>query len=79
MLVPATQPRLLLQQLLGIPDFHVLGIQPHFDLFADQPAGHRVAVALDMNHAALVHATAASLARFQPTRRQRSQQPHLLH
>jgi hypothetical protein len=73
MLVPATQARLPLDQLLGIPDFHVFGIQPRLDLFADQPARHRVAVPLHMDHAALVHATTAALARLQAPRGQRPQ------
>lgn len=77
-LVPPAQARLPLDQVLGIPDFHVLGVQAHLDLFADQPAGYRVAIALHMDHAAWVHATAAALTRFQPPRRQRPQPRPLL-
>jgi hypothetical protein len=68
-LVSAPQARQPFDQLLGIPDFHVLGIQPGLDLLADQPTRHRVAVPLHVDQAALVHATALSLACFQPPRR----------
>jgi hypothetical protein len=78
LLVSAPQARQPFDQLLGIPDFHVLGIQPHLDLLADQPARHRVTVPLDVNQAALVHATPPSLARFQPPRRQRPQHRQFL-
>lgn len=77
-LVPAPQPRHSLDQLLGIPDFQVLGIQPGFDLLADQPARHRVAVALHVDQTPLVHATGLPPARFQPTRRQRPQHRQFL-
>jgi len=76
--VPAPQPGQHLDPLLGIPDLQVLDEQPHLDLFADQPAGHRVAVATDVNQAALIDLHPQSLARLQPPHRQRSQHRHLL-
>jgi len=69
LLVPASQTRQALDQLLGVPDLQVLDIQPGLDLLADQPARHRVAVPLDMDQAALVHATTPPLTGFQPPRR----------
>lgn len=77
LLVPAAQPRLTLHQLLRVPHLDVLGIQPHFDLLADQPAGHHVTVPLHVNQTALVHTTTPPLARFQPPRRQRTQHRQL--
>jgi hypothetical protein len=55
----------------------VLDEQLHLDVLADEPAGHRVAVAADVNQAALVHLHTQPLARLQPPRRQRSQHRHL--
>lgn len=77
LLLPAPQTRQPFDQLLGIPDLHVLGIQAGLDLLADQPTRHRVAVPLHMDQAALVHATTPPLARFQPPRRQRLQHGQL--
>jgi len=73
-LVPAPQTRQPLQPLLGIPHVQMLGVQPHLDHFADQPARHRVGVPLDVQRAAAVHATADLLERLQPQHRQRPQQ-----
>jgi hypothetical protein len=78
LLVPATQPRQPLDQLLRIPHLHVLGIQPGLDVLADQSARYGVAVSLDVNQATAVHATAPPLARFKPSRRQRPQYGQLL-
>jgi hypothetical protein len=72
-LVPAAQTRQSLQPLLRAPHVQVLGIQPHLDHFADQPARHRVGVPLDVDRAAAVHATAELLERLQPQPRQRPQ------
>ena len=78
LLVPATQPRQYLDPLLRVPDLHVLDEQPHLDVLADQPAGHRVAVTADMDQAALIDLRTQPLARLQPPRRQRPQFHYLL-
>jgi len=77
MLVTPPQARQTLDQLLGVPHLQVLDEQAHLDLLADQPAGHRVAVAIDGNQAATIHAGPHPLARFQAPGRQRPQ-PHAL-
>jgi len=77
LLVPAAQTWLPLDQLLGVPHLDLLGIQADLDFLADQPAGHRVTVPLDVNQAALVHATTSPLACFQPSCRQRTQHRQL--
>jgi len=71
LLVPAAQPRQHLDPLLAVPDLQVLDEQPHLDRLADQPAGHRVAVAADVDQAALIDLRPQPLARLQPPRRQR--------
>ena len=78
--VPATppQPGQLLQPLLAVPDLDPLGVQPGLDALADQPAGHRVDVALDPHGAARVHPHLQPLARLQAVPRQRPQQGPLL-
>jgi hypothetical protein len=77
LLVPAAQARQPFDQLLGVPDLHVLGVQPNLDLFPDQPARHRVAVSLHVDQAALIHTTTPPLPPFQPPRRQRPQHRQL--
>ena len=76
--VPTAQPGQHLDPLLAVPDLQVLDEQPHLDGLADQPAGHRVAVAADVDQAALIDLRPQPLARFQPPRRQWSQHRHLL-
>jgi hypothetical protein len=71
LLAATPQTRLALHQLLRVPHLYLLGIQTHLDLLADQPAWHRITVALHVNQAALVYPTPPPLARFQPPRRQR--------
>jgi len=71
MLVTSAQARQTLDQLLGVPHLQVLDEQAHLDLLADQPAGHRVAVAADVDQAALIDLRPQPLARLQPPRRQR--------
>jgi len=61
-LAPAAQARQPLDQLLGIPDLHLLGVQSHFHPLADQPAEHRVIVPRHMDDAAFVHAGTQPLA-----------------
>jgi hypothetical protein len=77
-LAPPAQPRQHLDPPLGVPDLQVLDEQPHLHLLADQPAGHRVAVAADVDQAALVHPRPQPLARLEPPRRQGPQHRHLL-
>jgi hypothetical protein len=81
--VAAAQPGQHLHPPSGIPDFHVLDRQPYLNVLTDQPAGHRVAVAADVDEAAAIHPQPQPLARLQPPCRQRPQhrqllrQPHL--
>jgi len=60
------QPRQRVDQPVPVPDFDPVGEQPRFDRFADQPAVHRVGVAMNVDQAAGV-----DLARHLQTRRQR--------
>ncbi len=55
MLAPPAQARHLLDLLLPIPDFHLVHVQPRLHLLADQPARHRVHVAVHIDQAARVH------------------------
>jgi len=71
MLVPPTLPRQTLHQLLRVPHFQVFHIHANFHVLADQPARHRVAIALHVNLTARVHLRAHPLARFHTPRRQR--------
>lgn len=77
LLTATPQPRHALDQLLGVPNLHVLGKQAGLDRRAAQPTRHRVAVPLHVDQAALVHATTPPLTRFQPPRRQRPQHGQL--
>jgi hypothetical protein len=72
-LVAPTQPRHVLHQLLGIPHFDVLGVEADFHALVAQPARHRVTVPLNVDHAARIDTRHQPTARFQPTRRQRTQ------
>jgi len=66
---PATQTRQTFDLSLGIPDLDVVGVQTRLDPFADQPAGHRVGVASDVEGAATIHTHPQAFARLQPPRR----------
>ncbi|HEX2185771.1 MAG TPA: hypothetical protein VHN78_09730, partial [Chloroflexota bacterium] len=77
-LAPSPQPGQLFHPPLGVPDLDPLGVQAGLDPLADQPAGHRVDVALHPDGAARLHAHPQPLASFQPARRQRPQQGPLL-
>jgi hypothetical protein len=76
MLAPTTQARHLLTHLLGIPHFHMLGVQTRLHLLTDQPARHRVDIALHFDDATLFHTHLEPLACLQATTRQRSEQCH---
>ena len=73
LLVATPQAWQPLDQLPGVPNLHLFGIEPDLDPRADQPARYRITVPFDMNQAAAIHPTAAALAGFQPSRRQRPQ------
>ena len=76
-LVSSTQPRHVLHQLLGVPHLQVLDVETNLHLVADEPAWHRVTVPFDMDHAARIDTRREPAARFQPTRRQRTQHAYL--
>ena len=78
MLAPAPQPRQPLDQALGVPHLDVVGVQTRLHPFADQPAGHRVGVAADMDRAAAVHPHADALGGVEALPRERPQQAQLL-
>jgi hypothetical protein len=73
-LTPPPQAGHFLHPLLGVPDLDPLGVQPGLDPLADEPAGHRVGVALHPDGAARLHPHPQPLARLQAARRQRPQQ-----
>jgi hypothetical protein len=73
MFAAAAQTRQAFHLLLGVPHLEVVGMEAHFDPFADQPAGHRVGVADDVDRAAAIHAHRQALAGVKPLRRQRPQ------
>jgi hypothetical protein len=77
-LAAAPQARQPFHQPLGIPDLNVVGVQTGLDPFADQPAGHRVSVALHVHGAATVDPHPHALAGFQTPRRQGPQHGQLL-
>ena len=78
MLATSTQPRQLLHPLLGVPHFDALGVQPGLHPLVDQPARHRVDVALHADDAARFHAHTQPLARLQALTRQGPQPRHFL-
>lgn len=49
-----------------VPDLDPVGEQPRFDGFADQPAVHRIHVAMNVDQAASVHLARHLQARRQP-------------
>jgi hypothetical protein len=61
-LAPPTQTRQALDPTLGVPDLDVVGEQAGLDPFPDQPAGHRVGVAADVDGAAAIHTHLQTLA-----------------
>jgi hypothetical protein len=77
-LATTPQTRQFFDAPLGVPHLDPLGVDPGLDPFADEPAGHRVGVALDVAGAAAIHPHLLPLARLQTPSRQRSQQRHLL-
>jgi hypothetical protein len=77
-LAPAAQPRQALDEALGVPDLDVVGEEPRLDPLPDQPAGHRVGVAADVDGAAAIHTHLQALAGVQALAGQRPQQGQLL-
>jgi hypothetical protein len=71
LLAPATQTRQALDEALGIPDLDVVGVQAGLDPFPDQPAGHRVGVAAEVNGAARIHPHGEALTGVEALPRQR--------
>jgi hypothetical protein len=60
------QPRQRVDTPVRVPDFDPVGEQPRFDRFADQPAVHRVGVAMNVDQAAGVDLARHLQARRQP-------------
>jgi hypothetical protein len=77
-LVAASQAGQRLHQLLPEPDLDPFGVQPGFQPFPDQPAGHRIDIPLHPDGTAFIHPYLQPLAGLQPPGRQRSQQGQLL-
>jgi hypothetical protein len=77
-LAPAAQPRQALDQALGVPDLDVAAVQARLDPFPDQPAGHRVRVAADVDGTATIHTHGDTLAGVDALPGQRTQQGQLL-
>ncbi len=77
-LAPAAQPRQPLDQPLGVPDLDMVGEKPGLNPFPDQPAGHRVGVAADVDGAAAVRPHPDALVGVKALPRQRPQQGQLL-
>jgi len=77
-LAPAAQPRQALDQALGVPDFDVVGVQPGLHPLPDQPAGHRVGVAADVDGAPGIHPHPDAPAGVEALPRQRPQQGQFL-
>jgi hypothetical protein len=63
---------------LSVPEFDAFGVQAGLDPLADQPAGHRVDVALHADGAARFHPQPQPLARLQPPWGQGPQQRQFL-
>ncbi len=64
-LATSAQPRHRVTQLLGIPHLDHLGVQTRLHTLADQPARHRVDIALHFDDAARFHTHLQPLARFE--------------
>jgi hypothetical protein len=77
-LAPPTQPWQPLDQALSVPDLDVVGVEAGLHPLPDQPAGHRVGVAADVDGAPGIHPDLDALAGVEALPRQRSQQRQLL-
>jgi hypothetical protein len=76
--VASDQPRQRVHVGSRIPDFHTIGMQSGFDFPTDQPAVHRVGVAVQVDQAARIDAHRQPQATVQALRRQRRQHGELL-
>jgi hypothetical protein len=70
MLVATARARQALDQLLRVPHIEVFHEEADLDLFANEPTGHRVAVAVDVDQAAAIDASQNALASLQAPGRQ---------
>jgi hypothetical protein len=77
-LAPAAQAGQAFDQTLGVPDLDVVRVQAGLDPFADQPAGHRVGVAAEVDGAAGIHSHVDALIGVDTLGRQGPQQRQLL-
>jgi hypothetical protein len=66
-LVAADQARPTLHMVIRKPDLDAVGVEPGFDLFADQSTRHRIRVAMDVNQAAGVDAAGHLQATVEPS------------
>ena len=76
--VAAHQPRQHVHLRPGVPNLHPVGVQPRLNLLADQPAVHRIDVAVDVDQAARIDPARRPQPTRQPSRRQRPQRRQLL-
>jgi hypothetical protein len=77
MLAAAAQTRQAFHLPLGVPNVEVVGVDANLDPFADQPTGHRIRVAADVDRAAALHTHRHTLTGIEPLCRQRPQQGQL--
>lgn len=77
-LAATAQTRQTLHTPARVPHLDRLRADPRLHPFADQPARHRVDIALQVDRAAAVHTHLPTLARLQTTLRQRPQLRHFL-
>ena len=77
MLAPSAKTRHLGHLPLPIPDFHLVHRQPCFHHFADQPAGHRVHVAIHVDQAAGIDLDSFPLGRLHAPLRKLTHHRHL--
>ena len=77
-LVASHEPRQRVDLHSRVPDFHAVGVQPGFNLLADQAAVDRVGVAVNVDQAPGVHTHRKPQTTSQPLHRQRPQHGELL-
>ena len=64
--VPAHESRQRIDEFVRVPDLDTVGEEPRLDLLADQPAVHRIGVALKVNQAAGIDTAGHLQTRRQP-------------
>ena len=77
-LASAAQSGQALDEALGVPDLDVVRVQAGLDPFADQPTGHRVGIAAEVDGAAGIHSHVDALTCVNTLGRQRPQQRQFL-